>query len=82
MTGMRRAALALGATLFAWAGPPVPMPPPYYEAPLWPLPAPGPVQPRGSSTHARPGQVRDDVRPRPSTPSTGSAPRPIASPCG
>jgi uncharacterized protein YkwD len=37
------------------------MPPLYYEAPLWPLPVPGPVQPRDSGTHARPGQVRDDV---------------------
>lgn len=60
MTGMRRAALALGATLFAWAGPPLPMPPPYQESPSWPLPAPGPVQPRGSIPHTRPDQVRDD----------------------
>ncbi|MFD5476033.1 CAP domain-containing protein [Streptomyces hawaiiensis] len=67
MTGMRRAALALGATLLAWAGPPVPMPPPYYEAPLWPLPAPGPLpaprplQPRDDTAYARPARVRDDV---------------------
>ncbi|WP_078885285.1 CAP domain-containing protein [Streptomyces sp. NRRL S-146] len=61
MTGMRRAALALGATLFAWAGPPLPMPPPYQESPSWPLPAPGPVRPRDSTPHTRPARVRDDT---------------------
>ncbi|MFI8217901.1 CAP domain-containing protein [Streptomyces sp. NPDC085932] len=50
MTGMRRAALALGGTLLAWTGPPVapppphvPPPPPHYEAPAWPPPAPAPA---------------------------------------
>ncbi|MFF5574022.1 CAP domain-containing protein [Streptomyces luteogriseus] len=61
MTGMRRAALALGATLFAWAEPPVPMPPPHQEAPSRPLSAPGPVQLRDSAPPARPDRVRDDV---------------------
>ncbi|MGW6541483.1 CAP domain-containing protein [Streptomyces massasporeus] len=62
MTGIRRATLALGATLFAWAGPPLPMPPPYQESPPWPLPAPGPVQPpRDSTLRTRPDQVRDDM---------------------
>ena len=37
------------------------MPPPYQEAPTWPLSAPGPVRPRDSAPHARPDQVRDDV---------------------
>ncbi|WP_157993156.1 CAP domain-containing protein [Streptomyces sp. Go-475] len=44
---MRRAALALGGALLAWAGPPVPTPPPHYEAPLWPAPRPF-QQPQGS----------------------------------
>lgn len=44
---MRRAALALGATPFAWAGPPLPMS--------------GPVPPRDSTPHTRPDQVRDDT---------------------
>ena len=61
MTGMRRAALALGATLFAWAGPPLPMPPPYQDSPLWPLSAPGPVHLRDSTPHTRPDQSRDDT---------------------
>ncbi|MER6711979.1 CAP domain-containing protein [Streptomyces sp. NPDC000877] len=46
MTGMRRAALALGGALLAWAGPPVPTPPPHYEAPLWPAPRPFQEPPR------------------------------------
>lgn len=62
MTGMRRAALALGGALLAWAGPPVPMPSPYYEAPLWPLPAPGPVQPpRADTTYSPPDRSRGDA---------------------
>ncbi|MFJ4565786.1 CAP domain-containing protein [Streptomyces caelestis] len=60
MTGMRRAALALAGTLLAWAGPPAPMPSPYYEAPLWPLPTPGPVQQtRDDTTYSPPGRSRD-----------------------
>ncbi|MFJ7176853.1 hypothetical protein ACIQXA_10685 [Streptomyces massasporeus] len=61
MNGMRRAALALGATPFAWAGPPLPMSPPYQESPLWPQPAPGPVPPRDSTPHTCPDQARDDT---------------------
>ncbi|GGV77203.1 CAP domain-containing protein [Streptomyces massasporeus] len=37
------------------------MPPPYQESPSWRLPAPGPVQPRDSTAHTRPDQVRDDT---------------------
>ncbi|GGW91378.1 CAP domain-containing protein [Streptomyces lomondensis] len=54
MTGMRRAALALAGTLLAWAGPPVPIPPPHYEAPLWPVP--GPFQERGTFQERGPFQ--------------------------
>ncbi|MER7401797.1 CAP domain-containing protein [Streptomyces sp. NPDC000070] len=61
MTGMRRAALALAGALLALAGPPVPQPPQYYEAPLWPLPAPGPVQPPRDDTYSRPDQSRGDA---------------------
>ncbi|MFI8895585.1 CAP domain-containing protein [Streptomyces paradoxus] len=49
---MRRTVLALAATLLAWSGPPVPVPP-HYEVPRWPLPAPGPVHaPQGDSAAA------------------------------
>ncbi|MGW5616166.1 CAP domain-containing protein [Streptomyces sp. NPDC003877] len=64
MTGMRRAALALTGTLLAVTGPPVPLPPPYYQAPLWPLPAPGPapVQPsRDGAPYAPPQRSRDNA---------------------
>ncbi|MFF5977884.1 CAP domain-containing protein [Streptomyces olindensis] len=52
---MRRAALALGSALLAWAGPPVPAPPPHYEAPLWPAPRPfqAPPEPRDTTGYSR-----------------------------
>lgn len=52
MTGMRRAALALGGALLAWAGPPVPIPPPHYQVPLWPAPRPF-QEPRDGTASSR-----------------------------
>ncbi|MEV0243124.1 CAP domain-containing protein [Streptomyces sp. NPDC050674] len=65
MTGTSTATLALGAALLVgWAGPPVPMPPPYREAPSSLLPPPGPARPRGTTTDTRPSPVRDDLAAR------------------
>ncbi|WP_217242912.1 CAP domain-containing protein [Streptomyces sp. AC555_RSS877] len=65
------AALALVAATMtpAWAGPPVPEPPPHYQAPLWPTPTPGHWQVAsagGPSAHS--GHRPSAARPEPSRP--------------
>ncbi|GGL62769.1 hypothetical protein GCM10010129_02990 [Streptomyces fumigatiscleroticus] len=74
MTRMRYWVLALCGALAllppaaapAWAGPPVPVPPPRYAVPLWPVPEPGPRQARPAAPAGhRPAVGRP---PRPSGP--------------